>query len=313
VIKPLSPHQHSGRYLPRQHTSHAVLAFLLLIAGTLLLLATRGVLADQADISAVVHGSVPSQAPIITNPASGQHFTLTPITVEGSCIAGYKVVLYDNGALAGSAICRPDGTFNIKNDLIIGRNELMARQYDGLDQPSPDSNIVVVYLDRTLPPIVPVTPGGSSAQQQFVIRSDTPYKVGRPSDVFDWPFSVIGGQPPYAISINWGDGTTDVISITSPGSFHAKHSYDSPGNYHLIIKGSDSKGQTAYLELLAVINGDVGVATASSTGFIDGGILLVLWPLYILMFIMLLSFWLGERIELYKVKQELLRHPGELI
>jgi hypothetical protein len=243
---------------------------------------------------------------VITSPADGTHFSLTPITVEGTCVIDYRVVLYRNGVISGSGICKGDGTFSIKSDLSYGRNEFKARQYDLVDQASPESNTVVVFLDR---PAVIIGPGGVTIQP-FTIRTDTPYQVGNPGDEFIWPIEVLGGQAPYAISWNWGDGSVDVISLPGAGPYKAKHVYTKPGEYRIIIKGSDALGQTAYLELLAVVKGDPGIGATRPSGWFDGGLLLILWPLYILMLAMLLSFWLGERYEFYKVKQRLLNPSG---
>jgi hypothetical protein len=304
MVRPLSPHAHTGRRLPHHHTSYAALAFLSILAGVILMLLTQGALAaiedtGQVQISAIIRGPAP-QAPVITNPVSGARFRTAPILVEGICVADYKVSIFKNGVLAGSGICRFDATFAITIDLFDGRNELMARQYDFLDQSSPDSATVVVFLDR---PIV--------AAQQLVLRTDSPYKVVRAGEELTWPVEVLGGTAPYALAWNWGDGSTDVISMTAAGKYEAKHIYTRPGNYRIVIKASDAKGQTAYLELLAVVAGEITPAT-STNRFFDGGILLVLWPLYFLMVAMLLSFWLGERYEFYKVKQRLLSYRGRL-
>lgn len=320
-MRPLSPHPFSGRHLPHHHTSYAALLFLSLVAGVMLLLATQGAIAGspqtgQVDISAVVHGAAPTQAPTITDPVDQQHLGSTPVPVSGTCIVDYKVVIFKNDVMAGSGICKGDGTFNIKVDLFFGRNELKARQYDFLDQASPDSGIVVVFYD--LPPPTPVpspAPGAPGKTvlvpvQQLELRTDSPYKTGNPADEFIWPLQVLGGTPPYAISWNWGDGSVDVVSMTSAGTYTFKHTYQHPGNYRIVAKGSDSKGQTASLELLAIVNGQGGAAVTKNIGFFDGGLLLILWPLYFLMITMLVSFWMGERYEFYKVKQRLLGYRG---
>ena len=53
------------------------------------------------------------------------------------------VKLFKNNVFAGSVQCE-DGSYSIKTDLFVGTNELVARVYDDLDQPGPDSNVLTV-------------------------------------------------------------------------------------------------------------------------------------------------------------------------
>lgn len=304
----LAPHHHSGRFLPHHHTSYSALALILIVTGLILLGIAGQTQIDAASvtISALVHGA-PPPAPVITGPPSGQHFSSIPIQVEGTCGPAFKVVLERDGTQSGAGICTDAGTFGIGTDLFSGPNDIVARQYDGLDQASPDSAAITVFLDGPIqPPATPSSPIPTlpTPSQQLLLRSDFGYKVAHTGDQIDWPIAVSGGQAPYAISWDWGDGSVDIISLANPGTYHAKHSYDKPGAYKLIINISDSKSQKGFLQLLSIINGELAPATSSHTT-LEGGLLLQSWPLYFLAVIILVSFWLGERLAFIKLK-----HPS---
>jgi hypothetical protein len=53
------------------------------------------------------------------------------------------VKIFKNNVFGGSVQC-DRGNFSLQSDLFVGTNELVARVFDELDQPGPDSNIVTV-------------------------------------------------------------------------------------------------------------------------------------------------------------------------
>ncbi len=106
---------------------------------------------------------------------------------------------------------------------------------------------------------------------------------------------------PYAVGVDWGDGNTDLISLAAKGTFEFKHTYSKPGHYTVIITATDSAGRKAYLQLVVVVNGEAGPAAVTNRSFFDGGILFILWPLYVLILAMLTSFWLGEKYEKHEL------------
>ncbi len=106
--------------------------------------------------------------------------------------------------------------------------------------------------------------------------------------------SIVGGVPPYALSIDWGDGTTDLISQPVTGDHHYAHTYISPNSYVVVVKATDRQGQAAYYQTLILAAGPS--LPSNSRGEI-GSQLLIAWPLFAVMLVMLLSFWLGEKFD----------------
>lgn len=283
----LTHHRHTGRLLHNQHTSWAGLAFLSLCLGVAMTILTAAVLAAETKsvkVSAIVPAPAPKTAPTITKPVNGQVFSKIPISVEGTCLSGYRVEVYRNNSLAGATICSGSGEFVLSIDLFEGKNLLSAAQFNSYDVASPRSNIVEVTYKRPV--------GGGVSFPQFLILTDKAYQGLLAGETAEYIIEVVGGNKPYAFSVNWGDGTVDLISVATAGRHYLKHQYQGAGTFQISISGSDNRDQKASLQLLAIVRGPVAAASIS-----DRGILLIVWPIYVALLLMLASFWLGERHE----------------
>ena len=181
-----------------------------------------------------LQGTIPSVPPsvgaTITLPTNGQVFTTLPVTVRGLCPGDLLVEIFKNNIFGGSTQC-VSGSYSITIDLFSGKNELVARVYDALNQPGPDSNIVTVTFNDvnfgTFGPPVSLT-------SEFARRG------ANPGTNLEWPIILSGGNGPYAISIDWGDGSNnELISREFPGTINTKHKYDSSGIYRILIKATD--------------------------------------------------------------------------
>ncbi len=299
VLPKHSHYKHTGRLRPHRETSYALLVFLTLVFGGAL--AAWSFQADAATsgsasykVEAVVSGQPPSQPARITSPTTGQTFQVNPITVEGACPAKTLVKIYKNGILAGSTLCQASGRFTIPIDLLIGKNDLTAIAYNANDQPGPDSPPVTVTLN--------VPPGGIGFSTELIIQSTSYYRGAQPGEELTWPVELVGGLGPYAVNFDWGDGTSDLITRTAPGPFTLKHTYKKVGgylgSYPLIIRATDTAGHTAYLQLTSIINQSTGNAAAGAAATPSTlNRLMIIWPLWIVLLLMIVSFWLGERRE----------------
>src|SRR5579862_8573775 len=88
----------------------------------------------------------PTHGATIAVPGNGAVFTSVPITVSGLCPTGLLVKIFDNNVFVGSTLCA-HGSYSLQIDLFSGRNDLIARVYDALDQAGPDSNTVTVTFN----------------------------------------------------------------------------------------------------------------------------------------------------------------------
>ncbi len=351
-------HKHTGHRLPGRTTSYPVLAMIVLCVGVFLMSWTRFVKADtfiypgpsQASyqVNASVPGPAPTQAATIDTPTEGAKFTALPIDVSGTCPVNTYITLYRNGAFSGVALCQSDGTYSLQTGLFVGGNELQARVFSPTDVPGPMSNSVnVIYAPPVPPPAPTPTPvpgqpsggasspptvnhsttgGGSQATPVTPLIFKTNYKytgqyTGKTST---WRLDISGGNPPYAISVDWGDGTSSLVSRPSVGVFAIDHTYNRAGGYKgsyiVKFKASDSDGTQTFLQLLAIVNNPPSATGVTGTNSLLGGgsdttpaylqkILDYIWPSYGVVVLMLLSFWLGERRESELLKPWLKKTP----
>jgi hypothetical protein len=241
-------------------------------------------------------GKAPTVAATIKTPKQGQRFTDTPVTVSGTCPKDTLVEIFKNDIFAGSTPCGDDGRYSVDIDLLIGENKLIAKVYDALNQTGPDSNSVTVYYDALpaqLSSLNPLSFGGA----QLLLNTDAIFRGSFPGQEMSMPISVIGGTPPYAINVQWGDGTNRVEPRSNNLTFDIRHIYKRGGTYKITIQGTDSKGRVAFLTVAAIINGQPDPVAAVSKSKATMNKLLVLWPLYTTILAVVISFWLGERRE----------------
>lgn len=281
-------------------------AFLLV---SLLIVASGSALAvtqqqtGSTGIEGTVSGSAPTQAATITVPKNGQSFSSIPIDVAGLCPKGLLVEIFKNNVFAGSVQCS-NGSYSVQIDLFSGKNDLVAKVYDSLNQAGPDSNKVSVTLNDT----VAISGPRISLTTAYAKRG------ANPNETLTWPLTVSGGSPPYAISADWGDKSiAQLTSLQIPGNFEQKHTYNSSGIYKIIFQATDTKGQSAYLQVVGIGNGPIQQTTnanqaVGSTTVVTKKVILW-WPLIVLFALTLVAFWLGKRHETETLKKRL--HSGK--
>lgn len=254
---------------------------------------------DSVGLTGTIGSAPPATGPTITSPTNGQTFTNTPVTVTGLCTTGLLVKVFSNNVFMGSAVCS-GGTYTIKIDLFSGRNDLLARQYDALDQASPDSNIVTItFNDQQF---------ASVGSTLMYLTSDYARRGANPGETLVWPIILVGGTGPYAISVDWGDNKpSDLFTQDFAGTFNIKHVYDSAGVYTITIKAVDKNGLTAYLQVIGVANGAITSSSSSSTNKPSiVTVTKVVWlPSALLLPLILAAFWLGRKYELSSLRKHL--------
>jgi|GEM_PF-1152780 len=176
----LSAHHHTGRLLAHHHTSYPALVFLLMVS-TVVLGAYS--LSSQADstLSLTVLGPPPTTAATIDQPADGQTIQTATTTVHGTCPAGLLVEVYRNGSFVGSDACDGAGFYSVIITLLDGRNDLVARDLDGLSQYGPDSSVVTVQADIPLPPPPAPTPTPTPTPTPAPAPSSSPAASASPT------------------------------------------------------------------------------------------------------------------------------------
>lgn len=236
-------------------------------------------------INSQVVGPPPTTPPTIDSPTNGSSFDTKQVEVKGSCVSNLIVKIYRNNLFAGSALCGPDGQYSLFIDLVEGRNDLVARQYDVANQASPDSDTVTIYYIPPTPVVPredqpatpkspqpsPPQPGASSgwapsggpAPYALLIEYEYSLQAIFPGQSFQLPVKFTGGTAPYAVNIEWGDTKNDLFSRGDAATFDANHMYNSPGFYTIKINVSDKNGQQATLQFVVIVNGSATEALIS--------------------------------------------------
>ena len=298
--------KHTGKRLAKKHTSYAMLVFIVLCAGAVLFSATLQVRAAEVAVNGRVPGDPPTEPAVITTPVTETTFTDIPISVEGTCPPLTIVRLYRNDFFAGSALCGVDNKFSLNIDLFPGANELKARVFNYGETEGPVSEFVLAYYNSSTtspPPTAPIVPSDSSPYTGLLLKTETAYKGYKLGDTVHWKLEITGGSPPYAISVDWGDGKSSLLSRDVPGLFEITHVYEKTGGYRggypIVLKSSDINGLQAYLQLVVIVTNPVAKASvtpgAGTTHIPFSNAMRNAWSLYGIALLMTVSFWLGER------------------
>lgn len=304
--------------IPRswQGMKKTLLTVSFIVAALFLVLGAEGASAQSNQSGSVgLTGSIsappPTTGAVISIPTNGQAFDDVPITVTGTCPDGLLVKIFKNNVFGGSVQCE-DGSFSIQIDLFVGDNELIARVFDELDQPGPDSNVVNVTFRSD----------EVGAPSRVTLTSNFAKRGAFPGEELEWPVILSGGTGPYAFSVNWGDGSEeDLFSESFPGTIDLSHVYESPGIYNIVIKVVDTNGVAAFLQLVGVANGplsqdDGGTGSGDGSDDGSGGVVtsrtrIIWWPAALLVPFVVTTFWLGKRYMVHVIKKRIERgeHP----
>lgn len=313
--------QHPLKKASRLFLPYPLFVFLMLCVGVLLALWTFR--ADAIDY--VVKGKVPAPAltepAIIESPIDGARFSAVPINVSGSCPPESYVNLYRNDVFSGSALCSASNKFEITTDLFEGANILKAKVFNLTDDEGPPSDPITVYYDMPTPSPEP-TPGSGgppsgvpATAKPLIIKSEFKYRGYLVGQTVKWPLEIGGGNAPYAIGVDWGDGESSLISLEKAGQFNIEHIYKTAleeGSYEVKVTASDKFNRKAFMQFfIIVLSEDDPVFAGGTSGFGFPGSsifnrdwLKYLWPAYGVVALMALSFWLGEREELIELRRQ---------
>jgi hypothetical protein len=293
-------------------------------------------------VGAIVPVPPPTKGATITSPING--YTVKDqliLDVSGTCLEGMFVVVKDNNITAGSAVCTNAGVFSMQIQLVFGENVLTALNYDNLNQPGPTTPSVKVTVNQTVfdntptsiittdtiqivaaaipdnPSIIPGVPSTASYSNcdDYVpgeLPTGGPLHVSivcvprlfMPATQQTMGIIVWGGTPPYALSVNFGDGSDDnptLISLSGPGYKKIQFSYAVPNTYRIQFKLTDQKNQTAIVQTAVQVNGETEPTSASTiindvANQLFGG---KPWyespvPFYLLAIAITLGFWGGD-------------------
>jgi hypothetical protein len=299
---------------------HPSTIIVLIIFGGWLVFSSIRVSAANFQVTATVPAPALSEPATITQPIDQSKFTSQPITVSGTCPTPAYVEIYDNGGFSGVVNCNSDGTFSLQTGLVSGSNVLSAEVFNITDMQGPTSPNVTVYYNppaqsststTTTQPKSTIKTIPLTTTQAFVLRSTYKYQIYAVNELIQIPLTIIGGNEPYALTITWGDSQISTVVRSNSGLFQLSHSYSQANGlqyYQIRVQAIDSAGQTAYIQLLTVVRGKAVVVAATTTkkptflATVQHWLWLI-WVLYLIIILMIISYWLGEREEYRKLKR----------
>lgn len=337
-----SPRKRAGQHRPlhRRVGLHPLTILAVLIATVVMVGSTYYTWADRS-VVAIVHAPPPTAPATMSDPQDGATVTSSPITVSGSCPANTYVNLLTDQVFAGTSPCHADLTYTIVTDLTAGLNSLQVQDYNLTDDPGPATPATHITYTPPTPPVTtppattPSSYGGATKAAAPGISTGEPlslttqyhYIMVTQSDMFDWVLDLEGGTPPYHVHVTWGDNLATDYTFPLDPQFHISHHYTQDGYYDILVRSVDNTGDVRTIQLAAYIGnpsstkiptyiGDTGssgpnVSSTPGTG-LSGWLgslhnsssswLLVAWPSLLIVILMIVSFWLGERREFEQLR-----------
>lgn len=324
-------HQHTFHLTHHKSTSHLALFVTLFFLGIILIMSFNVVKSYTnsgfVTIGATVNGPPPIIGATITKPRNGEKFSDNLIEVLGTCQEDTLVVLKNNNLVAGLANCTEAGIFIMNIQLQIGTNVLSALNYDNLNQPGPTTpSVVIKYVKNNSPnneigiikPNIKTPDNPSSIpglDDKYKQCSD--YKFSKmptggalsiniiclprlfmPDSKQSMGFLIWGGELPYAVSIDWGDNSSQtLLTFDEPGYKVVNFSYKQPGLYSIIIRSSDKNHNKSMAQSATKVSGNSDKPN-SITNIIndvnDVPLFKASVPLYLTTVTATVGFWIGD-------------------
>ena len=283
--------------------------------GISLLLISNSVHAASYVITAGVPAPIPSTPAEITNPVDQTTTTNQNIVVSGTCpviVPAIVVTIYNNNNYIGSAGCSAAGIFAGSFTLSAGANVLVPKILTITNDPGPTGTPITITYQAPQPPVTnpptiqtpanqpqPQTPQTPTTPTTPVlnVNTSTPFLVIKPNEPVVWKINVGGGESPYTITVDWGDGKKTTYSANSSGEQSLEHLYDATKNRVIRISVKDATGKEVYTTV-------AGVTFRQPTGLVAGAIetkagtyitLSQIWLMYLLLALLIPLLWLEAR------------------
>lgn len=258
----LQHHAHTGKVLHHKHTSYRSLAVVFTLAGlTLVGLNQLASATAQSlfNVTGTLATPVPSVAAVITTPSPGAIVAASPSTIAGSCpvVSPQVVVAIDvDGVRAGSSICDSNNDFSVPVTLTPGDHKLLAHTYTITNGSGPDSTVLPITYSPgkpvsvaphrglvTLASAVKAAPTTTAVSNAAAITAtaDQPFSYLGASKEITWSGTISGGNAPYHVLADWGDGNQDDYNVPT-GKQALAHSYSEVQSHNLTLYIMDAAG-----------------------------------------------------------------------
>lgn len=232
----------------------------------LVLVDQMSVRASEYIVSATVPAPLPPDAPIITSPQNNAVVHSPDTSIKGTCpvvTPAVIITIYEDANLLGSVVCGTDGSFIVPVTLPVGSHTIQAKVLTITGQNGAASDgVTIVYSLPASSQIVSdqrdrhkatdTTAGTPGIGLPVRITPASPYVLIDPTGNVIWKGIFSNGSSPYKVSINWGDGSTDVVDVRDNSEQSFSHHYTTITTYTIVIDVTDAEGETATMYSVAV-------------------------------------------------------------
>lgn len=226
--------------------------------------------AETYNVSAVVPYRTPAVATTIDASLAGLSTTTQSQRIFGTCEVAsppYVVSILRSGVVVGSTACSPSGTYQVDISLVLGTNGLTAKTSNLNGEYGPDS--AVTTITYSLPPVPQTVQETQQATSSLALSTEQPFiplAVGQTTATLS--VVVGGGESPYLIELNWGDGTVEQKKVDAPGTYSFTHEYAKTTTYQAKAVVTDVLGvsRTQYFAVVSAAASKPADTTTSSTG-----------------------------------------------
>lgn len=310
VLK-LQDHKHTAKLVEHKHTSYRGLFLVMVVFGLCLMAVAKTANADDYVVNARVAAPIPTIAAQITSSSTQSVISSPNIVISGTCPIinpAIVVVLYNGTNMLGSAGCSVDGLFSGTFSLSSGTNVItpkvmtITNDFGPIGQP-----VTIIYqlpaeiTPTTINPTIKssTTPAKTPSDPQTItqelqIKTDAPIIAIKPNESFVWKINIIGGQSPYSILVDWGDGSKNSYTANSSGEQTLEHTFKKNKNTIIKVSVKDASGKEVFTTVAGV------TFTQTVTPLVNGASqfvnskqlpLTTYWLMYGLLLIVIMVFW----------------------
>lgn len=320
----LQEHKHTARRLAHSHTSYRSLVVVLFVFGLCLVGIRHSVYADSYAVNARIAAPLPSAPAEITSPNNGIIVGGDNIVLRGTCpviTPSIIVLIYRNNEIVGSAGCSNTGQFLGTFNIVAGDNVFKPQVVTITNDYGLEGVSITISKTVSVTPAGPqdttvnnIAKGQTSSQPKilsqssdastdstanFTIKTEKQFLIFTPGESFTWKINIDGGQSPYTVIVDWGDGTHSTYAANSSGDQNLSHIYKSPKNTVVKIRVKDSNGKEVYTTVAGVtfrakannaaVNGSVSNKPVSGNPFT------AVWLTYATVVLAIVLLWLHSR------------------
>lgn len=266
-------------------------------------------------VTASVPYEVPNSKANILSPLNNSTSTGSNIALQGNCqqVPPYSIIsIWNKGVFSGSTTCQ-SGSFNVNIQLNNGENILIAKTSNISNSYGPDSDPVSVTFSPPPSQNIISNPiqnnqnrnNGNETQTNNLsplVKFETPFGVLNDKGFVSFKITILRGNQPFKININWGDGSTLSKEVTELGDYVFEYTYTTLGEYKVNIIITDVLGissnytwqvvsslsETSDTDVVQQINGNLTQTNAKIPMEV------YFFSILLLLIFLILSFYLGR-------------------